>query len=94
MVTDSVNLIWEIAGYATLVLKGWAFFDLFRRPAEAFPFLNRQTKNTWLAITGASVFAHLAWGAFHILGIVGLIACAVYLADIRPKILEMLNNRR
>ncbi len=93
MVTNSVNLIWEIAGFATFIIKLWALFDVFVRPAEAFPFLNRQTKNAWLAITGASAVAHVFWGAFGITGIIGVIACAVYLADIRPKILEMLNNR-
>ena len=60
----------------------------------AFPFLNRQTKNVWIAITGSSVVTHLLFHAFGILGIAGLIACAVYLVDIRPKILEMLNNRK
>jgi hypothetical protein len=94
MVTNSVNLIWEIASFATLILKMWALFDVIVRPAEAFPFLNRQTKNAWIAITASSVVTHFLWGAFGITGIIGVIACAVYLADIRPKILEMLNNRK
>jgi hypothetical protein len=94
MVTNSVNLIWELAAFATLIIKVWALFDVFVRPAEAFPFLNRQTKNVWIAITGSSVVTHLLFHAFGIFGVVGLIACAVYLADIRPKILEMLNNRK
>lgn len=94
MITDSVNLIWDIAGIATLVIKVWALIDISTRPAEAFPFLNKLTKNAWLAIAGSSLLTHLFFGAFGITGVIGVIACAIYLADIRPKILEMLNNRR
>jgi succinate dehydrogenase hydrophobic anchor subunit len=88
------GVIWELAGWVSFAVKILAFIDLPKRPAEAFPFLNRQTKNTWYAIVIASVLTHILLGAWGLFGIVGLIACGIYLADIKPKIAEMQSNSR
>ena len=48
-----------------------------------------QTKNIWLAITIGSVVGHIIFSPWGFTGIIGLIACGVYLADIRVKINEM-----
>ena len=90
----SVSLVWELVGLTTLGIKIYALADVFRRPAEAFPFLNRLTKSTWLAICGLSIAGHIIFGAFGFLGLIGLVACSVYVVDIKPKIIEMQNNRR
>ncbi len=90
----SVSLVWELVGLTTLGIKIYALADVFRRPAEAFPFLNRLTKPTWLAISGLSIAGHIIFGAFGFLGLIGLVACSVYVVDIKPKIIEMQNNRR
>ena len=66
---STVDLIWLVSGYIALGIKAWALSDVIKAPAEAFPFLNRQTKN------------------------IGLIACGVYLADIRVKINDMTGRR-
>lgn len=94
MISDSVSLIWQLTSWAGLVIKLYAFFDLYRRPAEAFPFLNRLTKSNWYAITIASVTTHWFFGAWGLTGIAGLIACSIYVVDVRPKIIEMMDNRR
>lgn len=86
------GFIWEIAGWIALSVKVLALVDVPRRPAEAFPFLNRLTKNAWLAIIVGSVAAHLVFGAWGLTGIIGLIACGIYLADLKPKIDEMQRN--
>ena len=89
----TVNLIWEISGYVALGIKAWALADVIKAPDEAFPFLNRQTKNIWLAITIGSIFGHIYFDAWGFTGIIGLIACGVYLADIRVKINDMTGRR-
>ena len=86
------GFIWEIAGWIALGVKVLALVDVPRRPAEAFPFLNRLTKNAWLAIIIGSVVAPLVFVAWGLTGIIGLIACGIYLADLKPKIDEMQRN--
>lgn len=86
---STVALIWQVSGFLVLGIKAWALSDVIKAPAEAFPFLNRQTKNIWLAITIGSILGHILFGPWGFTGIIGLIACGVYLADIRVKINEM-----
>ena len=88
----TVGFIWIISGYVSLGIKAWALYELLKAPAEAFPFLNRQTKNIWLAITLGSILGHTLFGPWGFTGVIGLIACGVYLADIRPKIDDMMGR--
>lgn len=91
--SQTVELIWLLAGYISLGVKAWALADVLKSPTEAFPYLNRQTKNIWIAITLGSVLGHLLFGAWGFTGVIGLIACAVHLADTRPRIKEMTGRR-
>ena len=93
VVAATVELIWQISGLITLGVKVWALTEVLKAPAEAFPFLNRQTKNIWLAITIGSILGHILFDPWGFTGIIGLIACGVYLADIRPKINDMTGRR-
>lgn len=92
IVETTVGFIWIISGYVSLGIKAWALYELLKAPAEAFPFLNRQTKNIWLAITLGSILGHILFGPWGFTGVIGLIACGVYLADIRPKIDDMMGR--
>ena len=89
---STVGFIWIISGYVSLGIKAWALYELLKAPAEAFPFLNRQTKNIWLAIILGSILGHILFGPWGFTGVIGLIACGVYLADIRPKIDDMMGR--
>ena len=92
IVETTVGFIWIISGYVSLGIKAWALYELLKAPAEAFPFLNRQTKNIWLAIILGSILGHILFGPWGFTGVNGLIACGVYLADIRPKIDDMMGR--
>ena len=92
IVETTVGFIWIISGYVSLGIKAWALYELLKAPAEAFPFLNRQTKNIWLAIILGSILGHILFGPWGFTGVIGLIACGVYLADIRPKIDDMMGR--
>ena len=88
------SYVWEIAGWISFGVKVLALVDIPKRPAEAFPFLNRLTKPAWLAIIIASLATHYIFAPWGLTGIIGLIACGIYLADIKPRIQEMQSNSR
>lgn len=73
-----------------LALKLWAFVDATRHSPAAFEFIGRGSKNIWLLAAGLSVAAHLFMGgAFGLWGIIGTIACGVYLVDIRHQLANL-----
>lgn len=73
-----------------LILKGFAFVDCLRRPAQAFPAVGRQTKVLWLVLTGLGALLGLIPGqTLGILGIAGTVIALVYLFDIRPRIIDI-----
>ena len=85
-----VLTLWAIL----LVVKIFAFVDAIRRPADYFPFLGRQTKLLWVALTGISVLAGLAPSlALSIFGIAGTVIALIYLFDIRPKMIEITGRK-
>ena len=85
-----VLTLWAIV----LVVKIFAFVDAIRRPADYFPFIGRQTKLLWVALTGISVLAGLAPSlALSIFGIAGTVIALIYLFDIRPKMIEITGRK-
>lgn len=74
----------------------WAFIDCLRRRADAFPAIDRQTKQTWLLLTGASPIVQFLFGYFGLLGLLGIagaVVALVYLVDVRPKIIAITSGR-
>ncbi|MFM8156383.1 MAG: DUF2516 family protein [Actinomycetes bacterium] len=75
-------------------LQIWALVDCARRPAQAFPAIDRKSKTLWLALTGAALGTGLLFrNPFGIFGIAGAVATLVYLFDVRPKIIEIMKPR-
>ena len=84
------SLLITSISFGLLALKVWAFIDVTRHSSAAFDFVGRGTKNIWLLGTGISAVAHLFMGgAFSLWGIVGTIACGVYLVDIRHQLANL-----
>ncbi len=84
----------QIAVFALLLVKTWAFVDALVRPAEAFTAADKLTKQAWLLILGLSAVAQLFSGAIGLLAILGHVATAVYLVDVRPAVASMTRPRR
>lgn len=88
------NLIMWAIHIATLVASLWAFIDCARRRPDAFPAIDRKSKNLWLGLTGAAVVVSLAgFSPLGMLGLASIIVAAVYLLDVRPKIAEITGGR-
>jgi hypothetical protein len=88
------SLITWVLHIGTLLLSIWAFIDCLRRRPDAFPAIGRQTKNIWLALTGGAVLvSFLGFSPIGMLGIAAIVIAAVYLLDIRPRIVEITGGR-
>jgi uncharacterized membrane protein len=75
---------------ATLIASAWAFVHCLRSRPDAFPAIGRSSKGLWLALTGGAVVISLAgFSAMSMFGIAAIVIAAVYLLDIRPKIIEI-----
>ncbi len=72
-----------------LGVAAFALIDVLRRPAQAFPAVERQTKVSWGLFTGISAAVILIFGAVNFLGIIGVIVTMFYLVDVRPKVREI-----
>jgi hypothetical protein len=79
-----------LLGIGSLLLTGFAFFDVLRRKGPLFPHVGRLSKNVWLGILGAAfLISIVSFGGSSTLGflnVIGVIAAGVYLAETRPKL--------
>lgn len=98
-----LNVIFLILGLGVFGVEAWAFVDAAIRPAQAYAVAGKLTKTKWLAITGVSaafgIFAAAyGFGVFitsplAIILVAALVAAAVYLTDVRPRVREFSGNR-
>jgi len=97
-----VTFVFPITGVITLAmgiigaLVGvFAFVDAVTRRADAYPAADKQTKTTWLAISGlsgAALVLGLYPGVFpppSLLWLAGIVGSLVYLLDVRPRLREV-----
>ena len=86
-----------LLGIGSLVLTGWAFVDVLRRPGTLFPHAGRLSKGAWLGILGAafaiSIVSFASFATLGILNVIGVIAAGIYLADLRPKLKQLGGGR-
>ncbi|MGH3374211.1 MAG: DUF2516 family protein [Actinoallomurus sp.] len=73
------------------IVEIWAFADAVRRPAAAYAAAGKLSKQLWLIILGVALLFGLAGAVgfvsiIQMLPIIGFIAAAVYLADVRPAV--------
>jgi len=85
-VTWALNLIF-------LAIAIFALVDVIRRPQEAFPAVERQSKLAWGLFTGIAAAIIFLFGAINFLGIIGVIVTMFYLVDVRPKVREITGSR-
>lgn len=72
--------------WAAILVGVLAFIDVIRRPAEHFVAAGKRTKGFWLGVNAAGFLVVLLLGAGSMLGLLGFVANAVYLADVRPAL--------
>lgn len=88
---DSVVSIENVIGWAIFVAAAAfelvAFADAATKPAGAFVSAGKLTKPAWLLLLGLALLTCLAFRSpIGILGLLGLLAASVYMADVRPAV--------
>ncbi len=89
------NFVLLLLGVGSLALTGFAFVDALRRGARLFPHAGRFSKNVWLGILGVALALAIVsvFNPLFLLNVVGVIAAAIYLADLRPKLRQLEGGR-
>lgn len=74
-----------------LIIEVAAFLHCLLQRPDAFKAVGTLSKGLWLALTGGAAFLTLfvLSGSLGILGLIGVIAAAVYLLDVRPAIRDL-----
>lgn len=82
-----------VLGIGSLLLTGFAAFDVVRRKSALFPHVGRLTKPVWLGILAVAFLISIVSlgspAALGILNVIGVVAAGVYLAEIRPKLRQI-----
>jgi hypothetical protein len=73
---------------ALLVMELVALIDAAIRPGQAYVAADKQTKQFWLILLGIGTLLTFYFGPFgtFLLGLIGVVAAAVYLLDVRPAL--------
>ena len=94
----AVGIIYLVLNLALLICAVWAFASCLRSRPDAFPAIGRRSKGLWAVLTGLSAVYALGGvlsdaAPIGIFAIAAVVITAVYLLDLRPKILEITGQR-
>lgn len=80
-----------ILGIAALAFTGFAAVDSLRYKPNLYQAVGRQTKTFWVAVLVVAFLIAVVsfWNVLFLLNVVGVIAAAVYMADVRPKLKQV-----
>ena len=78
--------IWYLTWIVAIVLGVWALIDTGLRPSQNFIAADKRTKGFWLGVNAVGVMVVALMGVSSMFGLLGVIANAVYLADVRPTL--------
>lgn len=83
---DIVYIAWRAFQVLGLALGVWALIDTLLQPTHAFISAGKRTKAGWLGINAAGLAVVALMGSTSMLGLLGFVANAVYLTDVRPAL--------
>lgn len=87
--------LWLVVLVVLLAIKGFAFVNAMTYSTEAYQAAGKLTKQAWCAITGLGFAAQLILlgSPLGIINLAATIAALVYLADVRPALVEVTSRR-
>lgn len=83
-----------VLGFVALGAEIFAFIDALRAPERAYPAAGKRTKTFWLLITGVAALIGIVVvnNVLNLFGLLAFIGAAVYLADVRPALRQVLGK--
>lgn len=79
---------------AAAVFELFALVDAAIRPAQSFVAMGKLTKPAWLLILALALLTCIAFQSpIGILGLLGVLAASVYMADVRPAVSSRRGHR-
>lgn len=73
----------QLLDLAQFVLLIWSLLHLARTRPDAYPAVDKQTKQFWLLLLAGTLVVTMVLGIFRILG---LIVALIYLLDVKPAV--------
>lgn len=88
LIGSAQSLVILVLGAAFLGLELWALIHAATQRADAFIAAGKLSKPKWVGITGlGAIFGFLTvFSPLNLFGLLGVVAAAVYLADVRPAV--------
>jgi hypothetical protein len=77
---------------ALFALKMWALVDAVLRPAQGYLAADKLTKAAWLWILGLALATQLIPLGLTV-SLIGVVAAAVYIVDVKPAIAALTRRR-
>lgn len=84
-----ITLIFTVATWAAIIFGLVALVHVIRQRSDAFTAVNRLNKPAWVGIIIVSMLVFWFLGAISLIGIIGIVAVGIYMADVRPKVNEL-----
>lgn len=88
------NLLAQVLGIAALAMQVFAFVDAARFREDAYRAAGKMTKSRWLVILGIAMAIGFIFvlNVFNMFSLIAIVAAAVYLADVRPALQQVMGN--
>ena len=84
--SEAVRWSWIAAQFISFVMGVWALIDSLMRPAEHYAAAGKNTKRFWNVVNAVGTAVVGLLGAASMFGLLGVVASAVYLVDVRPAL--------
>ncbi len=80
-----------VLGVAAVACELFAFVDALRHPEGAYAAAGKRTRTFWLLLTGIGLLLGIVtvFNPLNLFALLGFVAAAVYLADVRPALRQV-----
>lgn len=93
VIADIQQLIVLVLGAIAVGVELYALIHAVTQRADAFVAADKLTKPAWLGILAVAFLLGVAsFGGLGLLGLLGVVAAGVYLADVKPAIAQVIGR--